>query len=176
MKLFRASLFAAAAAIVLSSSASAQSAEGDRAGLQRRSLISANPIGLLFEWYNGEFERALSNTTSLAVSASTFDFDEERYSAIDGIARYYPQARALRGFSVGASAGFVNVDDDYDCELCEDDSGSSATLGIRGDYVWIIGRDQFFAVAAGVGAKRILSDGLGTDFLPVGRLSIGYAF
>ena len=177
MKLFRASLFGAATLVALASSASAQSAEGERAGIQRRSLISANPIGLLFEWYNGEFERAVSNTASLAVSASTFDFDDERYTAIDGIARYYPQARALRGLSVGASVGYVTIDDDYDdCEFCEDDSGSSATLGIRGDYVWIIGRDQVFAVATGIGAKRILSDGLGTDFLPVGRLSIGYAF
>src|SRR5687768_4894468 len=163
MKFFRASLFAAAAALALSSSATAQSVEGDRAGIPRRNLISANPIGLLFEWYNGEFEHAMSSTASLAASASTFDFDEERYTAIDGIARYYPQGRALRGFSVGASAGFVSVDDDEDCEFCDDNSGSSATLGIRGDYVWIIGRDQIFAVATGVGAKRVLSDDLGTN-------------
>jgi hypothetical protein len=179
MKLFRASLFAAAAALVLSSSASAQSVEADRAGIPRRNLISANPIGLLFEWYNGEYERAMSSTASLAIAASRFDFDNETYTAVDGIARYYPSGRALRGLSVGASLGFVDIQDDYDCpfdEACIQEGGTSATLGIRGDYVWIIGRDQVFTVATGLGAKRVLADDVGTEFIPIGRLSIGYAF
>jgi hypothetical protein len=175
MKLLRLSLALVTAAFVFTGTASAQAIDSDRAGIPRRNLISANPIGLLFEWYNGEYERALSTTTSIAVAASTFDFweDGERYTAIDGIARYYPQAGALRGFSVGASLGFVNFDA---CDECFDDDGSSATIGIRGDYVWIIGRDQSFTVATGIGAKRILADNLGTDFLPIGRLSIGYAW
>jgi hypothetical protein len=175
MKLLRLSVAALVATAALSSAAAAQSVDGDRAGIARRNLISANPIGLLFEWYNGEYERAISSTASLAVSGSTFDFweDGERYTAIDGIARYYPQARALRGFSVGASLGFVDFDA---CDDCFDDDATSATIGIRGDYVWIIGRDQSFAVATGIGAKRILSNDLGTDFLPIGRISIGYAW
>jgi hypothetical protein len=166
-------LFAAALVAASSSAASAQTVEGTRAGMPRVNLISANPIGLLFEWYNGEFEHALSSTVSLAVSGSRFDFDDANYTGIDGIARYYPSGRALRGFSFGLSAGFVNVDDD--CDSCDDD-GSSATIGVRGDYVWILGRDQRFAVAAGIGAKRLLNDNLGTEGLPVGRLSIGYAW
>jgi hypothetical protein len=166
-------LFAAALVAASSSAASAQTVEGTRAGMPRVNLISANPIGLLFEWYNGEFEHALSSTVSLAVSGSRFDFDNANYTGVDGIARYYPSGRALRGFSFGLSAGFVNVDDD--CDSCDDD-GSSATIGVRGDYVWILGRDQRFAVAAGIGAKRLLNDNLGTEGLPVGRLSIGYAW
>ena len=157
---------------------SAQSVDSDRAGISRHNLISANPIGLLFEWYNGEYERAMSSTTSLAIAASTFDFwDDQRYTAIDGIARYYPQARALRGFSVGASLGIIDVGDDDLCvDFCDDNSGTSATIGIRGDYVWIIGRDQSFSVATGFGAKRALADNVGTEFIPIGRLSIGYAW
>jgi hypothetical protein len=166
-------LFAAALVAASSSAASAQTVEGTRAGMPRVNLISANPIGLLFEWYNGEFEHALSSTVSLAVSGSRFDFDDANYTGIDGIARYYPSGRALRGFSFGLSAGFVSVNDD--CDTCDDD-GSSATIGVRGDYVWILGRDQRFAVAAGIGAKRLLNDNLGTEGLPVGRLSIGYAW
>ncbi len=168
-------MLAAAATVAVSTAASAQSSDADRAGIQRRNLVSANPIGLLFEWYNGEYERAINTTVSLAVAGSTFDFWEEgeRYTAIDGIVRYYPQARALRGFSVGASLGFVDFDA---CDDCFDEDGTSATIGIRGDYVWIIGRDQSFSVATGLGAKRIVSDNLGTDFLPIGRLSIGFAW
>jgi hypothetical protein len=166
-------LFAAAAIAVSANLASAQTVEGTRVGMPRVNLVSANPIGLLFEWYNGEFEHAFSSTVSLAASASRFDFEDANYTAIDGIARYYPSGKALRGFSFGVSAGFVNVDDD--CDGCSDD-GSSATIGVRGDYVWILGRDQRFAVAAGIGAKRLLNDNLGTEGLPVGRLSIGYAW
>lgn len=165
-------LVIAVAALAISASASAQSSAGARSGIARVNLISANPIGLLFEWYNGEFEHALNPTTSLAVAGTSFDLDNARYNSIDGIVRYYPAARALRGFSVGASAGFVGVNDD--CDTCDDDF-SAATIGVRGDYVWIIGRDQHFSVQAGVGAKRILghSDPAG---LPIGRLSLGYAW
>lgn len=170
-----------ALALALASSASVASAQrvaGERTGLARVNLVSANPIGLLFEWYNGEFEHAMSSTASLAVSGSHFGLDDSDYTAVDGIARYYPAGRALRGFSIGASVGVVKVDDDYDgsCIGCEGDNGTSATIGIRGDYVWIIGRDQRFAVAAGIGAKRLLNNDLGTEGLPIGRLSIGYAW
>lgn len=161
----------------VASVASAQRVDGDRSGMRRVNLVSANPIGLLFEWYNGEFEHAMSSTTSLAVSASHFGLDDSDYTALDGIARYYPAGRALRGFSFGVSVGVVSVSDDYDdCLGCEEDEGTSGTLGVRGDYVWILGRDQRFAVAAGIGAKRLLNNDLGTEGLPIGRLSIGYAW
>jgi len=174
-------LFCSAFAVA-STSAFGQSIEGDRAGLARRNLFSANPIGLLFEWYNGEYERAFSNTTSLAIAASSFgeiddDVDDSRYSAADVIGRYYPGGRALRGFSIGASLGVVNFDDDVpvDCFNCEDESGTFGTIGVRGDYVWILGRDQRFAVAAGIGARRILGSA-DLEGVPIGRLSLGYAW
>lgn len=163
----------------IASPAFAQSTTETRSGMARTNLVSSNPIGLLFEWYNGEFEHAVKPTVSLGVAASSYDFDNSRYSSVDGIARYYPAARALRGFSIGVSAGFIDINDNYDygnCIGCTNDSGSSATIGVRGDYVWIIGKDQRFAVAAGIGAKRLLSNDLGTEGVPIGRLSIGYAW
>jgi len=180
MKVLR--LFAlAAATFAVTSVASAQVVETGRSGIPRQSLVSANPIGLLFEWYNGEFERALSTTTSIGVAASSFgdldDYDSERYSVLDAIGRYYPSGRALRGFSVGVSAGLANFsrDEVVGCPECDDDEGTFGTVGIRGDYVWILGRDQHFAVAAGLGAKRILGGG-DLEGLPIGRLSIGWAW
>lgn len=169
---------AALAFAAVASPVFAQSTSETRSGLARTNLISANPIGLLFEWYNGEFEHAVKPTVSLGVAASSYDIDNSRYASVDGIARYYPAARALRGFSIGLSAGFIDIKDDYgsDCFSCSDDSGSSATIGVRGDYIWILGKDQRFAVAAGIGAKRLLSDNLGTEGVPIGRLSIGYAW
>jgi hypothetical protein len=177
-------LLAAAALVVSSTVASAQTVEGPRAGVQRLNLVSANPIGLLFEWYNGELEHALSSTTSIAIAGSSFgadfdDNDDERYSVVDAIGRYYPSGRALNGFSIGLSVGFVDYRDNVqaDCVFgCIDDSGTAGTIGVRGDYVWILGRDQHFSVAAGIGAKRVLGNDIGTEGLPIGRLSIGYAW
>jgi hypothetical protein len=175
-------VFSAVALVVAASSAAAQSVESSQTGI-RRNMVSANPIGLLFEWYNGELEHAISNTTTLAIAASSFsdiedNDDDLRYSVVDGIVRYYPSARALRGFSIGASVGIVNFADDDSCiDFCgEDDDGTAGTIGVRGDYVWILGRDQHFAVAAGLGAKRVLGNNFSTEALPIGRLSIGYAW
>jgi hypothetical protein len=177
MKTFR-TCATVVAVLAFASAASAQRVEGDRSGMPRVNLVSANPIGLLFEWYNGELEHAFSSTTSLAVAASRFDLDDVNYTSLDGIARYYPSGRALRGFSIGVSAGVVKVDDEFEgtCIGCDEDDGTSATIGIRGDYVWILGRDQRFSVATGIGAKRLINNDFGTEGLPIGRLSIGYAW
>ena len=118
--------------------------------------------------------RASAPSASFAVAGTRFDFDNSNYTAIDGIVRYYPGARAIRGFSVGASAGFISIKDD--CFLCDNENESAFTVGIRGDYVWLLGRDQRFAAAAGIGAKRLIGNNYGNDGLPIGRLSIGWAF
>jgi hypothetical protein len=173
------SRYAATAAIVLMAAAPAVSAQStaDRAGMSRQNLLSSNPIGMLFEWYNGEYERGLNSTVSLAAAGTSYDFDDVRYTSLDGIGRYYPAGRALRGFSIGLSLGIVDIRDEVEgCDFCEDDSGTAATIGVRGDYVWILGRDQRFTVATGVGAKRLLGNDIGTEGLPIGRLSIGYAW
>lgn len=172
------SLVALAVATGFGTPARAQSAASDQAGIQRTNLISSNPIGIIFEWFNGEFEHAIKPTVSLAVAGSHFGFDDANYTSIDGIARYYPSARAIRGFSIGGSVGGVRVSED-NCDGCTPFDESAFTLGIRGDYVWILGRDQRFAVAAGIGAKRLFyseNDNVGTEGLPIGRLSVGYAW
>lgn len=175
MKTLRLFACAAFATAVVSYAAGAQSVDATRSGIARVNLVSSNPIGLLFGWYNGEFEHAVSPTVSLAVAGTSFDLDDARYTSVDGIIRYYPSARAIRGFSVGLSVGYVGVNEDPCGEFCEEDDYSSATLGVRGDYVWILGRDQRFSVAAGIGAKRILRDS-DPNGLPIGRLSLGYAW
>jgi len=183
MKVPRSLLSVAVALSATSTAVPAQTVEGEKVGISRLNLVSANPIGLLFEWYNGELEHAMTTTTSIAIAGSSFstDFDnsdDERYSVVDAIGRYYPSGRALRGFSIGLSVGFVDFRDDRSCVEfgCPDDSGTAGTIGVRGDYVWILGRDQHFSVATGIGAKRVLGNDIGTEGLPIGRLSIGYAW
>ncbi len=80
-------LITAVAFAATASPAMAQFNDGARAGIARTNLVSANPIGLLFQWYNGEFEHAVAPTVSLALAASSYDLDGPTYSSIDGIAR-----------------------------------------------------------------------------------------
>ncbi len=181
MNLSRLVLISAVASFAAAAPAAAQSVEGNRAGIPRTNLISSNPIGLLFEWYQAEFEHAISPTISLAAAGTSFDFfDDEDVASFDAIVRYYPAARAIRGFSLGVSGGFVGVKED-NCDgtfnSCTREDYTAFTLGVRGDYVWLLGRDQHLAVAAGIGAKRLLSNRIdGIEGLPVARLSIGYAW
>jgi len=166
-----------AALVAFAGPASAQSAEADRVGFPRVNLVSTNPIGIIFEWFNGEFEHAIAPTVSFAIAGSHFSFESFNYTSVDGIVRYYPSARAIRGFGVGGSVGYSRVDEDGNCIDCAD-AADAFTIGVRGDYVWLLGRDQHFAVAAGIGAKRFFyssRDASGSAALPIGRLSIRYA-
>jgi hypothetical protein len=176
MPLVRALLIAALLISATASGVVAQSADSARAGMRRMNLISTNPIGIIFEWYNAEFEHAIASTASIAVAGSHFDFDNFTYNQVDGIVRYYPSAEALKGFSFGGSAGYLSAKDS-DCIDCVD--LTAFTLGVRGDYVWIMGRDQHFSVATGFGAKRVFYKESGTSAstaLPIARLSVGWAF
>jgi hypothetical protein len=50
---------------------------------------------------------------------------------------------------------------------------------VQFDYSWILGPSQHFGIELGAGAKRLFyqdKSGRGSEALPTGRLSIGYAF
>ena len=168
---------------LLSNSAAAQVDAPDQKA-PRVNIVSTNPFGMLFEFYNGEIEHALSSTSSVAVAGSHVGFDDEdAYTTGDVILRYYPSARAVRGFAFGGSVGFARVTNDTNCFDCVNTPprthDNAFTVGLRGDYIWILGRDQRFSVATGIGAKRLFysgSDHSDTEGLPIGRLSIGYAW
>lgn len=165
--------------LVLATASPVRAQSSDMGDVPRLNLVSTNPIGIVFEWFNGEYERAIASAASVAVAGSHFDFDGFQYTSVDGIFRYYPTERALRGFSFGGSLGFLTASANTDCVGCENNSESAFSIGVRGDYVWILGRPQHFAVAAGIGAKRVFysNDGSsGSGALPIGRLSIGYAW
>lgn len=156
----------------IAATASAQSTPSS--GPERLTLISANPIGLLFEWYNGEIEHAVAPKVSIAVAGSRFDAWDDRYENVDGILRYYPAGRAINGFSVGTSGGYARV---TSCDNCFNKFEESVfALGVRADYVWLLGKDKHFAAAAGIGAKRLFGVNEATAGVPIGRLSLGYAW
>lgn len=164
-------------ALLSGTSARAQASGPDQGNLPRPNLVSTNPIAAIFEFYSAEFEHSLTPIASIAITGSHFGIDDFDYNNVDAIIRYYPGARAIRGFAFGGSVGYARVDDA--CYGCGSRSRGAFAIGVRGDYVWILGSDQRFAVAAGAGAKRLFysSEGdRGSTALPIARLSVGYAW
>lgn len=143
--------------------------------------LSINPLGIPFEAFSGEYERAVSPGITFGVGASYFGaFDEADYLSGDAKVRYYPNERAIRGFSIGGSLGFARVSEDDD-EFADGSSTTGFTLGVILDYNWLLGRSKRFFVGTGLGAKRIFidEDEVGEDVAvgyPTARLQVGFAF
>lgn len=146
----------------------------------RENVVSINPLGLVFEYFSGEFEHSVSRAASLAIAgsyASPFSFT---YTSFDVIGRYYPAEAGLRGFSIGPTIGYTHVKDDFQCfGGCGSTSKNALTTGIQIDYSWILGPSQHFGIELGIGAKRLYyqgNKGQASDALPTGRISVGYSF
>ncbi|MGI9091295.1 MAG: DUF3575 domain-containing protein [Gemmatimonadaceae bacterium] len=153
----------------------------------RRNMVLVNPLAAIFNVFSGEYERAVSPSTTLGAAGTYYGFTDDNYdySTVEIKLRYYPQEQALSGFSIGASAGATRVSTDLLCSgsgsgySCKNDPGTQPTLGIELDYNWLLGPSRRFAVGTGIGAKRLLgtsADYSGLKALPTGRLSVGLAF
>lgn len=160
----------------------------------RSDLISFNPIGVVLQYYTAQYEHALTPTFSLAVNGSYVSFptfglyvgDNPRNQngswSTDLIARYYPQAEGLRGFGIGASVGYAKLGEESQCTFTQTTSSctrpSGHTLGVDGDYTWVLGASQHFAVEIGLGAKRYFykKPNFAEEALPTIKTSIGYAW
>jgi hypothetical protein len=66
-------------------------------------VLSTNPFGLLFNWYNVEFERKIASATTIGVTASHIASLEHTNAAL--VLRWYPRGAALDGLYLGARAG-----------------------------------------------------------------------
>ena len=164
---------------LLPSSSAGQATPQSPADSARTNLLSFNPLGVVFEYFSGEFEHAFSRSASIALAGSYASPYDLSYSSVDIIGRYYPDG-ALRGFSIGPTVGYTHVADNYSCyNTCSNGSTNAFTLGVELDYSWLVGRSQRFGIETGIGAKRLFYTGrnsLGSDALPTARVSVGYAF
>jgi hypothetical protein len=134
-----------------------------------RQVISANPFGLLLEFFNAEYERAVTPSSTAGIGGSTFSADDDTYINADAFWRYYPQGDALDGWAFGVKLGVTSVDD-----------ASYFGYGFDVNRSWVLGASNNFYVGIGVGLKRLVG-GDGEDFdleyIPTIRIvNVGIAF
>lgn len=141
------------------------------AGVRARTGIATiNPFAIIFGGFNGDVELNIGTGMTGALSATWFP-DELDYTSVDFTFRYYPGEMNPKGFSVGASIGYLSV---------EGDEGKGPAVGFIGGYNWLLGKSERLVIAVGLGAKRLIVDNdkypLAPEAVPTGRLGIGLSF
>ena len=143
-----------------------------------KNVISANPFGLLLELFNAEYERVVSESSTIGIGGSTFSIDDddisgadERYVNADVFYRYYPSGRPLDGWAFGAKLGVTSVTD----------AGTYAGFGFDVNRSWLMGKRDNFYVGIGFGLKRLIgvddAEDVDLAFIPTFRIiNVGFAF
>jgi hypothetical protein len=151
----------------------------------RTNVLSVQPLSGVFTLYAGEFEHAVSPTTSLGVGSTYLqldgdgDVDKVSYLSGDVKVRYYPAGEALEGFSFGGSLGLTHVA--ARDTTAQEEATTGASIGTLLEYGWLLGETKRFYVGMGVGAKALLigEKSFSHDVTlryPTVRLSVGWAF
>jgi len=153
--------------------ARAQAADSAAPSAGVHQQLSANPFGLMFQWFNAEYERRATRSSTWGASTSFFSLDDAAdYANAAGFWRYYPQGRALHGLYIGGRAGVHRVGVDGD-------SGIFFGLGFELGYNWILGQHQNFMIGTGAGATRLFGGSLDGASLTIPTLrlvNVGVSF
>jgi len=144
-------------------------------------IISVSPVFALLGFYTGDIERRVTSATTLGLGGSAFTLGPFGYKSVDLRARFYPAGRALEGFGLGASAGFIRLSADGGGLFSSGSSGSGVVVGTDATFTRLTGKRHNLALSIGGGLKRVLRFG-GYDVssaqltYPTARASIGLAF
>ena len=142
---------------IFGASASALFAQdGTRTPVAHNQTVSANPFGLMFKWFNAEYERKLTNSITIGASGSTFASDVADLQRLNAIFRYYPQGAALTGVYLGARGGVARVSNDTE-------SARAFATGIEVGYSWLFGSKRNVGLSIGAGVDRLFGGDL-NDF------------
>ena len=140
-----------------------------------RQVLSANPLGLiLLPWYNGEYERKVTERVTLGLSGSRLPWgDGGGFYSVNTAFRYYPNGTTFKGLYLGPRIGLFWVSQGQDVVGIEEDRGPHLGLGFELGYAWLLGSEQHLSMSIGVGASRVLNG----EPIPVLRLvNVGWAF
>jgi hypothetical protein len=163
-----------ALAILVMGAVSASGINAQQAGLpQYRNVVSANPFGLLIELFNAEYERVVTESSTVGIGGSTITSDDQRYVNADVFWRFYASDTPVEGWAFGAKVGLTRVPD----------HGTYFGYGFDANRSWLMGRNNNFYVGIGFGLKRLVGveDDADGDtpwrYIPTFRLvNIGIAF
>lgn len=138
---------------------------------QYQQALSANPFGLLLEFFNAEYERVITEASTAGIGGSIVSLEDDNYVNADVFFRFYPQGVPLDGWAFGAKAGITRVPD----------HGTFFGAGFDVNRSWLLGTNENFYVGAGIGLKRLfgVADDAGFDvrFVPTIRIvNVGFAF
>jgi hypothetical protein len=131
-------------------------------------VISANPFGIMLEFFNAEYERTAGESFSVGLGGSIFTSDDDTYRNLDAFWRFYPDESPtpLEGWSFGLKAGVTTLEDK-----------TYLGAGFDVNRSWLLGANDNFYVGAGIGLKRLIGHGDELRIIPTIRLvNIGYAF
>jgi hypothetical protein len=157
--------------IAVSASASPVTAQVAETSPSYSNVVSANPFGILLEFFNAEYERVISESSTLGVGGSYLSRDEDDYRNADLFWRFYMQETVLEGWAFGAKIGLTNVPEE----------GTFFGIGFDLNRSWLMGQNDNFYIGAGFGLKRLLGTGDDADFdlqyIPTIRIvNVGIAF
>ena len=143
----------------------------DTSGQTYYNVISANPFGILLEFFNAEYERVFTESTTIGIGGSYLSEDEDDYFNADVFWRFYMQDNPLEGWAFGAKIGVTNVRDE----------GTFLGIGFDLNRSWLMGRNDNFYIGAGFGLKRLFGTPDDADFdltfIPTIRVvNVGVAF
>lgn len=161
------------AGILLGASADAASAqELERTEYQQ--VISANPFGLLLEFFNAEYERVVSESSTAGIGGSFNQFNDQTYFNADVFWRFYVQGTPLEGWAFGVKTGLTRGD------LIEGTQAEDRTyfgIGFDVNRSWLMGANENFYIGLGFGLKRLLGTDSDLTVVPTFRIvNVGFAF
>ena len=154
-----------ATAVAVGGTSTAAAQEEPRQATQ---AISANPFGIMLEFFNAEYEHTAGESFRVGVGGSIFTDDDDTYRNLDAFWRFYPDESPspLEGWSFGLKAGVTTLDDK-----------TYIGAGFDVDRSWLLGQNNNFYVGLGLGLKRLMGHGDDLKIIPTIRLvNIGYAF
>src|SRR5688572_9773124 len=141
--------FIAIALVALASPALAQDA-GTLTPVARKNTLSTSPVADILGFINGEYQRKITEGATLGVSAATYEWDDDdSYSNVMVLGRYYPQGAALTGFFIGGRVGVHRIE--YETWEYEPNSFTSTqtqktetrpAIGIDVGYDWLLGKKR----------------------------------
>ena len=175
-------MVATAALLVLTRAVPAAAQDSD-GGPDRSQTISFSPILALFEILQADYELRVHPEATAGLGVGYWNFGDAEanedvgFLALDLKGRFYPD-RAFEGFAFGGSIGVTQIEY-FDDSTEADEEQTGFTFGIEVSRAWLLGDENRFFLAAGLGAKRYWFDDVDDDVpvvLPTGRLGVGIAF